>query len=334
MSASDAGADGMEQQQRPISDRDHHVMMQPHVLYVSNKQRGNGVLNFIRNVPVAYSQMVPDYIMSPTRCALFLSCKYHALYPNYVHRRIAELRTDFALRILLVLVDVKDNASTLRQLNKLSCVNGMTMICCWSDEEVARYLETIKAFDGRDAALIQKRDSSNFVDQVSDYVTACRGGVNKTDAQQLVTQFGSLRAAMSASMDELGLVPGLGEKKVKRLHDAFHKPFSTRAAAARKRRKKEEEERLQRQQENEKAEEGEGSVGDDEGADCDTAAVMEQQEEAASGSDDVGKENAEEKQQQKQKRDCTGSSPAGDEPSSERTSATAGKDDLGTLDHR
>ena len=31
---------------------------------------------------------------------------------------------------------------------------------------------------------------------------------------------------MAASQDELGLVPGLGQVKVKRLHEAFHKPFS------------------------------------------------------------------------------------------------------------
>lgn len=273
-----------------LSDRDHHVLLQPHVLYVSTKQRGNGVLNFIRNVPVAYSPMVPDYIMSSTRCALFLSCKYHALYPRYLQRRIAELQSDFVLRILLVLVDVEDNANTLRQLNKIAVLNNLTMMCCWSEEEAARYLETIKAFDGKDASLIQKKDSTNFIDQVSDFLTTCKG-VNKTDAGQLVTQFGNMRAVAVASMDELGLVPGMGEVKCKRIHDAFHKPFSTRAAAARKRRK--EEEQQQKEEEEEEAMELEHQQqllkpdGEENGLECEEDETGDDREEEFVGGDNT-----------------------------------------------
>ncbi len=216
--------------------RDHHVLLQPHVLYVSTKQRGNGVLKYIRNVPVAFSTMVPDYIMSSTRCALFLSCKYHSLYPNYIHRRIAELKTDFQLRVLLVLVDVEDNANSLLFLNKLAVTNNLTLILAWSEEEAARYLETYKAFDGKDASSIQRREQTNFVDQVAD-VLATAKSVNKNDSANLLSHFSSLKAVMAASMDELALCPGLGEKKVKRLFDAFHKPFSKQAAVKRKKEK-------------------------------------------------------------------------------------------------
>lgn len=216
-----------------ISDRDHHALMQPHVLYVSTKQRGNGILKHIRNVPMAFSNMVPDYIMNTSRCALFLSCKYHNLYPNYIHRRIAEIKTDFVLRVLLVLVDVEDNASTLLFLNKLAVINNMTLILAWSEEEAARYLETYKAFDGKDASSIQRREQTNFVDQAADVLTAARG-VNKTDSAQLLSQFSSLKAIAAASMDELGVCSGMGDVKVKALHDALHKPFSSRRAKLRR----------------------------------------------------------------------------------------------------
>jgi DNA excision repair protein ERCC-1 len=215
------------------SDRDHHALMQPHVLYVSTKQRGNGILKHIRNVPFAFSKMVPDYIMNTSRCALFLSCKYHSLYPQYIHRRIAELKTDFTLRILLVLVDVEDNANTLAFLNKLAVVHNMTLMLAWSEEEAARYLETYKAFDGKDASSIQRREQSLFADQVVDVLSSAKS-VNKTDSAQLLSQFGSLKAVIAASMDELCLCPGMGEKKVRRLHDAFHKPFSSRQAKRRR----------------------------------------------------------------------------------------------------
>lgn len=226
-----------------ISDRDNHAFLQPHVLSVSSKQRGNGVLNYIRNVPYKHENIVPDYIMSTTSCALFLSCKYHALHPQYIHRRIAELKTDFKLRIMLVLVDVEDNMASLLFLNKLAVLHNFTLILAWTEEEAARYLESYKALDGNDASIIQRKEKDTFVDQASEFLSGATG-VNKTDAASLLTQFTSVKAIMSASRYDLGLVNGLGHVKVKRLHDALHRPFSSK----RKR------ERLKEKQENEAAE--------------------------------------------------------------------------------
>lgn len=219
------------------TDRDHHVLLQPHVLYVSTKQRGNGVLKYIRNIPFSFTKMVPDYIMSTTACALFLSIKYHQLYPNYVHRRLGELRSDFKLRVLLVLVDVEDNnANALLYLNKLAVTHNLTLILAWTEREVARYLETFKALNGKDASSIQRREQTNFVDQVADFLTASKP-VNKTDAGNLVGHFNTVQAVVAASKDELALCEGMGQVKVKKLHDALHKPFSTRASRERKKRR-------------------------------------------------------------------------------------------------
>jgi len=223
------------------SDRDHHVLLQPHVLYVSTKQRGNDVLKYIRNVPFAFSKMVPDYIMSTTTCALFLSIKYHQLYPEYIFRRIGELGKDFRLRILLILVDVEDNAAVLLKLNRLAVTNDMTLILAWSEQEAARYLETYKAFDGKDASSIQKRESNNFQDQNADFMTACKP-VNKSDANNLLNHFGTIQAVAAASHDELALCEGLGPVKVKKMYEALHKPFSKLRSRERKRRAEEERE--------------------------------------------------------------------------------------------
>jgi DNA excision repair protein ERCC-1 len=231
----------LDQAEKNLSDLDHHALLQqPHVLYVSTRQRGNGILKYVRNVPFAYSKMVPDYIMATTSCALFLSLKYHHLYPEYVHRRIAELSNMFKLRVLLTLVDVDDNAQALLRLNKISVVNNMTLVLAWTEEEAARYLETYKALDGKDASSIQKREQTNFVDQVADFFTACKP-VNKTDSTNLLDHFSTIRAVAAASKDELALCPGLGQVKVQKLYDALHKPFSKRKAADRKKKRLEQE---------------------------------------------------------------------------------------------
>jgi DNA excision repair protein ERCC-1 len=233
-----------QQQQQQLSppdgttNRDHHILLQPHVLYVSTRQRGNGILKYIRNVPFAFSKMVPDYIMSATSCALFLSIKYHQLYPCYILRRLSELRTDFTLRILLVHVDVRDNASALLVLNKMAVTHNLTLILAWTEEEAARYLETFKALHGKDASSIQKREQTNFADQVADFLTAAKP-INKTDAGSLMTHFSKVTAIMAASKDELALCEGMGPIKVQRLWDALHKPFSKKRAVERKRKREE-----------------------------------------------------------------------------------------------
>jgi DNA excision repair protein ERCC-1 len=234
--------------------RQFHAHLQPHVLAVSPRQKGNGLLQHIKNVPIQYSTMVPDYIMSSTSCALFLSLKYHQLYPQYIHKRLGELGKDFRLRVLLVLVDVEDNANSLLFLNKLGVTHRLTVILSWSEAEAARYLETYKAFEGKDASSIQKRESTNITDQVADFITACKP-FNKTDAATLWEQFGTLRGVARASPDELALCPGLGQVKVHRLHAALHKPFSKRAMKERKRKQELLEEQKQRLEEQKRAQE-------------------------------------------------------------------------------
>ena len=77
---------------------------------------------------------------------------------------------------------------------------------------------------GRTHPQFKRRKETNFLDQVSDFITTVRS-VNKTDVTHLLAQFTSVQQIMAASEDELALCPGLGEKKVKRLWEAFHKPF-------------------------------------------------------------------------------------------------------------
>ena len=73
-------------------------------LLVNPKQRGNPILRSITNVPWEYEDIVPDYQMGATSCALFLSLRYHNLNPDYIHERLKLLGKNFELRVLLVQV--------------------------------------------------------------------------------------------------------------------------------------------------------------------------------------------------------------------------------------
>jgi DNA repair protein Rad10 len=54
----------------------------PSFLHVHEIQKGNPILDYIKNVKWAFSkEIVPDYVMNTT-CALFLSVKFHFRHPK------------------------------------------------------------------------------------------------------------------------------------------------------------------------------------------------------------------------------------------------------------
>lgn len=108
-------------------------------LLVNSKQKGNPILKHVRNVQWKYSDtLVPDYCMSRNSCAFFLSMKYHLLNPTYIHQRVKELGKAYDLRVLLVQVDVKEPRHCIKELEKIAIYSNLTMILCWTPEEVLK----------------------------------------------------------------------------------------------------------------------------------------------------------------------------------------------------
>ena len=145
--------------------------------------------------------------------------------------------------MLLCHVDIEDNTSPILFLNDACVQNNFTLILAWSEEEAARYLETVKALDGKDpSAVIGKHEPKTHQEKMV-HVLGSIPSVNKTDASVLLTQFGSFQNMVAASVDELGVCPGVGPKKVRRLYEAFHRPFSTELVKRRKERESNKEEK-------------------------------------------------------------------------------------------
>ena len=57
------------------------------LLLVNEVQKGNPVLQFVKNVKWEYNkEIVPDYVMAQT-CAIFVSVKYHFRHPKVSYLR-------------------------------------------------------------------------------------------------------------------------------------------------------------------------------------------------------------------------------------------------------
>ncbi|XP_030797829.1 DNA excision repair protein ERCC-1 isoform X2 [Rhinopithecus roxellana] len=186
--------------------------------------RGNPVLKFVRNVPWEFGDVIPDYVLGQSTCALFLSLRYHNLHPDYIHGRLQSLGKNFALRVLLIQVDVKDPQQALKELAKMCILADCTLILAWSPEEAGRYLETYKAYEQKPADLLMEKLEQDFVSRVTECLTTVKS-VNKTDSQTLLATFGSLEQLIAASREDLALCPGLGPQKARRLFDVLHEPF-------------------------------------------------------------------------------------------------------------
>ena len=204
-------------------------------LLVSERQRGNPLLKHLRNVAWRYEkQLVPDYVIGEKHCCLFISVRYHLLKPAYLSRRLAELRGDarWRLRVLLCHVDLADARKALHDLNVIAVKADYTLILGHSDRECARYLECFKAYERNSATCIKDKVEKTHHAQLVDVLTTIKP-VNKTDVSTLAGRFPTFRDLLRASLDDLKDCPGLGDKKVAKLHDAFHVPLSL--AAKRKR---------------------------------------------------------------------------------------------------
>lgn len=212
----------------PLADEAPNQALKPgtksNSIIVSPRQRGNPVLKFVRNVPWEFGEVLPDYVLGQSTCALFLSLRYHNLHPHYIHERLQSLGKSFALRVLLLQVDVKDPQQALKELAKVCILADCTLILAWSPEEAARYLETYKAYELKPADLLMEKLEHNFLSRVTECLTTVKS-VNKTDSQTLLATFGSLEQLTAASRDDLALCPGLGPQKARRLFDVFHEPF-------------------------------------------------------------------------------------------------------------
>ncbi|GIL86708.1 hypothetical protein Vretifemale_14955 [Volvox reticuliferus] len=198
----------------------------PNVVLVNRRQQGNPVLKHIRNVRWQFADIVPDYQLGQGTAALFLSLRYHLLHPDYILHRIREQQRMFRLTVLLVHVDVDDVIKPLGEVTRAAVVGDCTLVCAWSPEECARWLETYKSYESKPASAIQERVDPDYVSRLAAVLAGSVRGINRTDAHTLGTSFGSLAAMMRCSdPDRFSACPGIGPTKVRRLMEAFHEPF-------------------------------------------------------------------------------------------------------------
>lgn len=193
-------------------------------IIVNAVQRGNPLLKHIRNVPYEFGEIRPDFLLGQTTCAFFLSLRYHAMHPHYLLARVLEVNRMFRLRVLLVLVDLTDNQDALEVLAKFCVVHNLTLLLAWSNDEAARYLETLKTYEHKSADQLQEHVAKDYISQLTSVLTSVKS-INKTDVVTLSSTFGCVKDIANVSVDDLRLCPGFGDLKAERLMAMLDEPF-------------------------------------------------------------------------------------------------------------
>ncbi|XP_056001349.1 uncharacterized protein LOC130048520 [Ostrea edulis] len=143
-------------------------------IIVNSRQRGNPILKFIRSIPYEFGDIIPDYEMGKTSCALFLSLRYHQLNPNYIHERLKQLRRYYDLRVLLVQVDIKEPHHLVKELAKICILADCTLILAFSAEEAGRYLETYKVYEHKPPEAIMEKTEKDYMSKVTECLTSVK----------------------------------------------------------------------------------------------------------------------------------------------------------------
>eukprot|EP00927_Polykrikos_kofoidii_P064284 TRINITY_DN59405_c0_g1_i1.p1 TRINITY_DN59405_c0_g1~~TRINITY_DN59405_c0_g1_i1.p1 ORF type:complete len:233 (-),score=36.15 TRINITY_DN59405_c0_g1_i1:60-758(-) len=197
------------------------------VIVAAPRQRPNPMLSGIRSTLVDFVEgLVPDFLAGPDTAVLFISLKFHRLHSEYLPRRIEALRGGrYKSRVLLCRVDVEQPEEQLEQVTLLAYHSDLSLVLAWTDAEASQYLETFHRYQSKGAeALSGKLVEGDHRARLTEVLTTIKG-VNRSDVSALATRFNSLAGIAAASEEELHRCPGIGEKKIRQLRQAFHAPF-------------------------------------------------------------------------------------------------------------
>jgi len=219
-----------EQPGEPQPDRPNRLFTHPraaHAIIAATRQRGNPILGCVRSTQVEFAEgLVPDYLAGPEIVVLFISLRFHRLHPEYLKRRIeATKKARRRSRVLLCRVDVEHPEEQLESVTLQAFEAKLSLVLAWTDAEAAAYLETLHRQQNKGAeALMAKLPQGDKRARLAEVLASVKG-VNRTDASRIMDRFGSLAGVARAAEEDLLRCSGIGDKKVRRLHQVFHTPF-------------------------------------------------------------------------------------------------------------
>ncbi|OAF66121.1 Mating-type switching protein swi10, partial [Intoshia linei] len=154
--------------------------------------------------------------------------KYHTFNTSYIENRINELGNRFKIRILLVFIDC-ENDDEIEKLNLLAINSDCTIIFTFSSLETARYIESYSILEKKSADILMNPLEKNHFSMLIDALSSTRV-VNKSDSENLIHAFKSLKEISISTVDDFMIIPGFSHKKACQLYELFNRSFKIQNA--------------------------------------------------------------------------------------------------------
>ncbi|GMM35461.1 DNA repair protein [Saccharomycopsis crataegensis] len=243
--------------------RDRHIKFKDVVskIAVNPSQKGNPLLQSLKNIPYEFTSIVKtDYLINNSISVIFLSLKYHKLRPDYIYERLKKIgtsslvdnnnnnnnnkgqkttRNDSQLRVLLLVLDADNNYwDSLQELTRLCVFNNFTLLAAWNYEEAGEYISLLKSLDSTPTYKVQGNvtkdkfdiikgiQKEDYYSRLLDTLTSVRS-INKTDVSKVASsgKFRNFKDLVNDDGEQLELIEGFGNVKIKRFKNAINEPF-------------------------------------------------------------------------------------------------------------
>lgn len=186
------------------------------MIKVSHLQRGNKLLDFLSTASWHYdSSTSADYEINFSTHVLFLSLKFHASKPEYIHKRVRRLRPA-KLRILLVLLDTPSYNTVLEELFRTV---HLTIVLCRSYDECARYLRGFDICSKRGSEVLRRKSPT------IDHFLEAFPKITKSNSVALQGSFRNIQELFNCTEEGLSGVFGMGRSRAQSFIEHLRKPF-------------------------------------------------------------------------------------------------------------
>ena len=179
------------------------------------------VVGYIRDTPVTYGNIAPDFLVSPKIAIVFSSIDSYRRDPKDLTQRIElTVKGHYSVRILLFLLDSSGCESALKELHTLAFRHNFSLIVSPGLVDCARIIQLAYGQQNSGTDMIEGLRERNPKDRLVGILTQVPL-VNKSDAETLIRTFGSLSAILLASKEALLDCSGIGERKCDSLLKCF-----------------------------------------------------------------------------------------------------------------
>lgn len=170
------------------------------------------LLKLLRSAYVEVPDLVPDFVVYPETCVLYVTLHSLLLRPELVFTRMAAIKRGYSNHFVLLHMDGCAN-NCLTEINTRCLLCGFTLVCASSFAEVAFYIEVIRTLD-KTSVSDGKNHECDDISQLTSLLSSIRY-VSKSDATSLGQHFRCLADLFQAHENSVFAVPGMGHTKTR-----------------------------------------------------------------------------------------------------------------------